>query len=154
MSKEESELIISKDPVLGENIMYITPSNLSSLKFISSNSFDFCLIKDCPVSSLTSLCLSQIFRIMKYESQIEIMVSQPMSVMQDLDSKQIEAHCEHVGFDNISIEDTIYKDEKNGKEFPTVSVICYKPGRSRDIEDKKIKTKSNVNYTKNKKYGK
>ena len=154
MSKEESELIISKDPVLGENIMYITPSNLSSLKFISSNSFDFCLIKDCPVSSLTSLCLSQIFRIMKYESQIEIMVSQPMSVMQDLDSKQIEAHCEHVGFDNISIEDTIYKDEKNGKEFPTVSVICYKPGRSRDIEDKKIATKSTVNYIKNKKYGK
>ena len=120
MSKEECELIISKDPVEGENTMYITPSNLSSLKFLSSNTFDFCLIKDCPVSSLTSLCLSQIFRVMKYESRIEILVSQPMTVMQTLDSKQIEAHCEHVGFEDISTEDDIYTDEKKGKEYPTV----------------------------------
>ena len=156
MSKEECELIISKDPVEGENTMYITPSNLSSLKFLSSNTFDFCLIKDCPVSSLTSLCLSQIFRVMKYESRIEILVSQPMTVMQALDSKQIEAHCEHVGFENISTEDAIYTDEKKGKEYPTVAVVCYKPNRSRDVEVEQITTKSKFTYTKNikKKYGK
>lgn len=148
MSNEENELIISKNPVEGENTMYITPSNLSSLKFISSNSFDFCLIKDCPVSSLTSLSLSQIFRVMKYESRIEILISQPMSVMQSLDSKQIEAHCEHVGFENISTEDAIYKDEKNGKEFPTVAVVCFKPNNYRD---EKVITKSKVNYNKKKK---
>ena len=155
MSREENELIISKDLVTGENIMYITPSSLSSLKFLSSNTFDFCLIKDCPVSSLTSLCLSQIFRVMKYEARIEILVSQPISVMQDLDSKQIEAHCEHVGFENISTEDAVYTtNEKNGKEFPTVAVVCFKPNRSRENEEQKVYMKSKVNYTKNKKYGK
>ena len=32
MSKEESELIISNEPEIGENTMYVIPSNLSSLK--------------------------------------------------------------------------------------------------------------------------
>ena len=131
MSKEESELIIAKEPEIGENTMYIIPTNLSSLKFISSNSFDFCLIKDCPVTSLTSLFLSQIFRVMKYQARVEILISQPIKVMQELDSKQIEAHCEHVGFENIATEDAVYTDKKNGKEFPTVVVVCNKPNRSK-----------------------
>ena len=130
--QSSSELIISKNQVNGENIMYINPNNLSSLKFLQSNTFDFCLIKDCEVSSLTSLCLSHIFRILKYEASVEILVSQPMSVMQALDSKQIEAHCEHVGFENISTEDSVYTDEKSGKEYPTLSVICYKPNRNNE----------------------
>ena len=131
MSKEESELIIAKEPEIGENTMYIIPTNLSSLKFISSNSFDFCLIKDCPVTSLTSLFLFQIFRVMKYHARVEILISQPIKVMQELDSKQIEAHCEHVGFENIATEDAVYTDKKNGKEFPTVVVVCNKPNRSK-----------------------
>ena len=151
MSKEECELIISKDQVEGENTMYITPSNLSSLKFLSSNTFDFCLIKDCPVSSLTSLCLSQIFRVMKYESRIEILVSQPMTVMQALDSKQIEAHCEHVGFENISIENANYIDEKHNKKYPTLAVVCFKPNRERDGEISKISNNNKQTFkTKNK----
>ena len=156
MSKEACELIISKYPVEGENTMYITPSNLSSLKFLSSNTFDFCLIKDCPVSSLTSLCLSHIFRVMKYQARVEILISQPIKVMQELDSKQIEAHCEHVGFENISTEDAIYTDEKKGKEYPTVAVVCFKPNRAREVEVEKVTTKSKISYSKNKnkKYGK
>ena len=158
MSKEESELVIANEPETGENTMYIIPSNLSSLKYLSSNSFDFCLIKDCPVTSLTSLSLSQIFRVMKYEGRVEILVSQPITVMQELDSKQIEAHCEHVGFENIATEDAVYTDKKNGKEFPTVVVVCNKPKRNRDEGNngniQMIVIKSTSSYNKNKKYGK
>ena len=151
MSQEESELIISNEPENGDNIMYIIPSNLSSLKFISSNSFDFCLIKDCPVSSLTSLSLSQIFRIMKYESRVEILISQPITVMQALDSKQIKAHCEHVGFENISIENANYIDEKHNKKYPTLAVVCFKPNRERDGEISKISNNNKQTFkTKNK----
>ena len=155
MAKEESELIISNEPEIGENTMYIIPSNLSSLKFLSSNTFDFCLIKDCPVTSLNSLCLSQIFRVMKYQARVEILISQPITVMQELDSKQIEAHCEHVGFENIATEDAVYTDKKNRKEFPTVVVVCNKPNRTRDVENNNIIKSKNV-YMKNnnKKYGK
>ena len=77
-----------------------------------------------------------------------------MSVMQKLDSKQIEAHCEHVGFENISTEDAVYTDKKNGKEYPTLVVICYKPGKQNDNngENKNI-SKKQISYTnkKNKK---
>ena len=92
------------------------------------------------------------------EGRVEIIISQPMAVMQTLDSKQIEAHCEHIGFEDISIEDTIYTNEKNGNEYPTLSVICYKPSRDKDNQRielrKEVKktTTSTTTYKKKKKF--
>ena len=154
----ENELIIGNEPINGENIMYILPENLSSIKFIESNTFDSAIIKDCNVTSITSLSLSYIFKVMKPEGRVEIMISQPMAVMQALDSKQIEAHCEHIGFEDISIEDTIYTNEQNGNEYPTLSVICYKPSRDKDKQRielrKEVKktTTSTTTYKKKKKF--
>ena len=146
----ENELIVGNDPISGENIMYILPENLSSIKFVESNTFDSAIIKDCKVSSITSLSLSYIFRAMKPDGRVEIIISQPMTVMQSLDSKQIEAHCEHVGFEDISTEDTMYTDKKNNKQYPTVSVVCYKPSRNKDNQRielrKEVKKNNNSNY--------
>ena len=158
MSNNQTELIIGNVPIAGDNIMYILPDNLSSIKFIESNTFDSATIKDCKVSSITSLSLSYIFKVMKPEGRVEIIISQPMAVMQTLDSKQIEAHCEHVGFEDISIEDTMYTDEKNEQEYPTVSVVCYKPSRDKDKQRielrKEVKktTTSTTTYKKKKKF--
>ena len=158
MSKTENELIIGNEHISGDNIMYILPDNLSSIKFIEGNTFDSAIIKDCKVPSLTSLVLSYIFRAMKPEGKVEIVISQPMLVMQSLDSKQIEAHAEHVGFENISTEDTMYIDEKNGIQYPTVSVIFYKPDINKDSQRielrKEVKktTTSTTTYKKKKKY--
>ena len=158
MSENENELIIGNEPISGDNIMYILPDNLSSIKFIESNIFDSAIIKDCKVTSLNSLVLSYIFRAMKPEGKVEIVISQPMLVMQSLDSKQIEAHAEHVGFENISTEDTMYVDEKNGKQYPTVSVIFYKPDKNKDNQRielrKEVKktTTSTTTYKNKKKY--
>ena len=158
MLENENELIIGNEPISGDNIMYILPDNLSSIKFIESNIFDSAIIKDCKVTSLNSLVLSYIFRAMKPEGKVEIVISQPMLVMQSLDSKQIEAHAEHVGFENISTEDTMYVDEKNGRQYPTVSVIFYKPDKNKDNQRielrKEVKktTTSTTTYKKKKKY--
>ena len=158
MSQNQNELFIGNEPITGENIMYILPENLSSIKFIESNTFDSAIIKDCNVTSITSLSLSYIFKVMKPEGRVEIMISQPMAVMQALDSKQIEAHCEHIGFEDISIEDTIYTNEQNGNEYPTLSVICYKPSRDKDKQRielrKEVKktTTSTTTYKKKKKF--
>ena len=158
MSESENELIVGNEPISGDNIMYILPENLSSIKFIESNIFDSAIIKDCKVTSLNSLVLSYIFRAMKPEGKVEIVISQPMLVMQSLDSKQIEAHAEHVGFENISTEDTMYVDEKNGKQYPTVSVIFYKPDKNKDNQRielrKEVKktTTSTTTYKKKKKF--
>ena len=151
----ENELIIGNDPINGENIMYILPDNLSSIKFVESNTFDSVIIKDCKINAITSLSLSYIFRSMKQEGRLEILISQPITVMQELDSKQIEAHCEHVGFENIATEDAVYTDKKNGKEFPTVVVVCNKPNRTRDVKNNNmIKSKNVYMKNNNKKYGK
>ena len=157
MSENEIELIVGKEPVNGENIMYIMPDNLQSIKFLESNIFDSAIIKDCKVGLITSLSLSYIFRAMKPEGRVEIVISQPISVMQSLDSKQIEAHAEHVGFENISTEDTMYVDDKNGIQFPTLSVIFYKPSQNKDNQRIELKkevkktTTSKTTYKKKKK---
>ena len=153
----ENELIIGNDPISGENIMYILPENLSSIKFVESNTFDSVIIKDCKVNAINSLSLSYIFRAMKPEGRLEIIISQPMTVMQTLDSKQIEAHCEHVGFEEISTEDTMYTDEKNNMQFPTVSVVCYKPSSNKenhriDLRKEVSKTKTSTTTYKKKKF--
>ena len=154
----ENELVVGNNPISGENIMFILPENLSSIKFLEANTFDLATIKDCKITTITSLALSYIFRAMKPEGRVEIIISQPMAVMQTLDSKQIEAHCEHVGFEDISIEDTVYTDEKNEKEYPTVSVVCYKPSRDKDKQRielrKEVKktTTSTTTYKKKKKF--
>ena len=88
---------------------------------------------------------------MKYESRVEILISQPITVMQALDSKQIKAHCEHVGFENISIENANYIDEKHNKKYPTLAVVCFKPNRERDGEISKISNNNKQTFkTKNK----
>ena len=154
----ENELIVGNNPISGENIMFILPDNLNSIKFLEANTFDLATIKDCKITMITSLSLSYIFRAMKPEGRVEIIISQPMAVMQSLDSKQIEAHCEHVGFEDISTEDTIYTDEKNEKEYPTVCVVCYKPSRNKDNQRiglrKEVKktTTSTTTYKKKKKF--
>ena len=154
----ENELIIGNDPINGENIMYILPDNLSSIKFVESNTFDSVIIKDCKINAITSLSLSYIFRSMKPEGRLEIIISQPIAVMQSLDSKQIEAHCEHVGFEDISSENTIYISEKNNVQYPTVSVVCYKPSANKDnqrIEMRKEVKKTStatITYKKKKKF--
>ncbi len=145
MSENESELIVGNEPINGDNIMYILPDNLQSVKFMESNVFDTAIIKDCKVSLITSLSLSYIFRAMKPEGRVEIVISQPVSVLQSLDSKQIEANAEHVGFENISIEDTIYADDKNGRQYPTLSVKFYKP--SKDKDNKRIELTKEVKKT-------
>ena len=141
----ENELIIGNDPINGENIMYILPDNLSSIKFVESNTFDSVIIKDCKINAITSLSLSYIFRSMKPEGRLEIIISQPIAVMQSLDSKQIEAHCEHVGFEDISSENTMYTSEKNNVQYPTVSVVCYKPSANKD--NQRIELRKEVKKT-------
>ena len=154
----ENELIIGNEPINGENIMYILPDNLSSIKFVESNTFDSVIIKDCKINAITSLSLSYIFRSMKPEGRLEIIISQPIAVMQSLDSKQIEAHCEHVGFEDISSENTMYTSEKNNIQYPTISVVCYKPSANKDNQRiemrKEVKktTTATTTYKKKKKF--
>ena len=56
-------------------------------------------------------------------------------------------------FENIATEDAVYTDKKNGKEFPTVVVVCNKPNRSGE-ERIEYKKESIIKKNKKIKYGK
>ena len=71
MSNNQIELIIGNDPIAGDNIMYILLGNLSSIKFIESNTFDSSKIKNCKVNSITSLSLSYIFKVMNRKKELK-----------------------------------------------------------------------------------
>ena len=143
----ENELLVGKEQIIGDNIMFILPENLSSLQFVQSNSFDYATIKDCKVGLITSYILMNIFRVLKPGASVEIIISQPITVMQDYDSKQIEAHAEHAGFDDISIQDTVYESQNGEIKYPTVSVSCIKPLRAVNNREVRKEVKTNVTTT-------
>ena len=77
----ENELIVGNEPISGENIMFILPDNLSSIKFVEANTFDSAIIKDCKINSITSLSLSYIFRAMKPDGKVEIIPNEIIPIV-------------------------------------------------------------------------
>lgn len=139
------ELYIGKEPVIGEDIMFLVPQSLTALKYIQRNTFDFATIKDCKVHELTSAVLTSLCSCMKPGGRVEIIISHPISAMQSFDSKQIEAHAELSGFEKISIKKSVFSEDKTGVSFPTESVFFYKPLKEKEIvQEYKKETKREI----------
>ena len=62
------------------------------------------VIKNSPVEFLKSKGFFNIYRTLKEGGVCEIIVYQPIFVMQDLNSGEIEAHCKLVRFNDILIQ--------------------------------------------------
>ena len=151
-SETQNELIIDSEDTYKDidNIFYVHPSHLNMLKSISNNQFTSVSIKNSSVDDISAYALMNLYGKLKTGAKVEMIIYQPITVMQSLDSKQIEAHCEHVGFEDISSENTMYTSEKNNIQYPTISVVCYKPSANKDNQRiemrKEVKKNNYCNY--------
>ena len=110
---ERAELIIDTKEIDDEDILFLTPNHIRGVRYCASNIFDYASIKNCPTEKLNSGSLIGIFNSLKPGAEISIVVNQPISVMLEYDSKQIEANLKLVGFENILYEDK-KSSSKNG----------------------------------------
>ena len=98
-------LIIDSEDTYKEkdNIFYIHPSHLNMLKSISNNQFTSVTIKNSKVDEISSFVLMNLFGKIKVGGKVEMIIYQPISIMQEYDAKEIEANALYAGFIDIKI---------------------------------------------------
>lgn len=109
-------------------VFYIHPCRIFSIRCVANNTFEGCTVQNSPVKDLSALNLVQVMEKMQPESTIEIIVDQPIVVMQDYDAKQIEANLKLAGFQDVTISKGEY--EKEGKTIATKKLTGKKPEKA------------------------
>ena len=99
-----------------ENCISIHPSHLNFVNAFDKGAFNKILIKNSPSEFLKAKGLFNINRALKPGGVCEIIVDQPIVVMQDLDAGEIEANCKLAGFDDVSIQSHSFIENVNGNE--------------------------------------
>jgi hypothetical protein len=143
---ERAVLIIDAYDIDDEDILFLTPDHIRGVRYCQSNIFDYASIKNCPTEKLNSGSLIGIFNSLKPGAELSIVVNQPISVMLEYDSKQIEANLKLVGFEDIKYE------EKNSPNKGLVegTLTAIKPvNKEKDIEIEIIKSEKKYNYKTN-----
>ncbi len=145
---ESAELIIDTvDDIDDENILFLTPKHIRGVRYCASNIFDYASIKNCPTEKLNSGSLIGVFNSLKPGAEVNIVVNQPISVMLEYDSKQIEANLRLVGFENIKYEEKNISDEKSGAGLLVGSLTATKPvNKEKDTHIEIIKSEKQYSY--------
>lgn len=136
MSEERLEIIVDNEDTYLDvpNVFYIHPQRLALIRTVGDNQFVSCLIKNSPIDSLGSMNFAYILRKLKVKASCEVIISQPITVMQEFDAKQVEANAKLAGFDEFEINPVEFVD-KNDRKFKTLSVTFVKPEKKEsDIE--------------------
>ena len=99
-----------------DNCISIHPAHLNYVDSFEKEAFNKVIIKNSPAEFLKSKGLFNIHRTLKNGGICEIIVDQPIYVMQELDAGEIEANCKLAGFDDVSIQSHSYIENVNGNE--------------------------------------
>ena len=129
MDDERLELIVDNEDIYQEsdNVFYTHPSRLGMVRCLKDNQFSSCTIRHSSIDCLSSLNFSYIARKLTVGSVCEVIIYQPITVMQEFDAKQVEAHAKLAGFVNFDTREEELVDNKTNKKFKTLIVSFEKP---------------------------
>jgi len=146
MNDERLELIIDNEDTYQDvdSVFYMNPHRLSLLRCLTDAQFISCTIKNSQVDCLTSMNFAYMMRKMKPEATCEVIIYQPISVMQEYDAKQVEANAKLAGFVNFEIQPFDYVDSKTDKKFKTLIVTFSKPNKAVEDDDSVPKARSSL----------
>jgi hypothetical protein len=99
-----------------DGVMVVHPAHLSAVENFAKASFDRCLIAHSPAQYLRAIALFNIAKCLKSGAICEIIIYQPLSVLQDLDAGQIEAYARLAGFKDIREESYNGVENIRGRE--------------------------------------
>ena len=144
MNDERLELIVDSEDTYQEvdTVFYIHPNRLSLIRCARDNQFVSCTIKNSSVESLSSMNFSYILRKLRTDAVCEVIIYQPITVMQEYDAKQVEANAKLAGFVNFEINSFDFVDSKTDKKFKTLAVTFSKPNKVVEEEPEPVAAKS------------
>ena len=134
--QETNELIIDSEDTYGglDNIFYVHPSHLNTIKSLQNNQFTSVKIKNTPVDDITPFFLLNLFTKMKVGATAEIIIYEPVSVMQVYDARQVEANAKLAGFADIKVNERNYVDSVSQKKSDTLVVTFVRPAKRGSTE--------------------
>jgi hypothetical protein len=111
-----------------ENCISVHPSHLNYIDAFDKEAFNKIIIKNSPLKYLKAKGLFNINRALKSGGICEIIVDQPIMIMQDLDANEIEANCKLAGFNDINTENYSSIENVNGIEnrIQTLKLVMVK----------------------------
>ena len=111
------------------NALAVHPAKLSFLSLVQNESFDRAVIQNVVTTELSSLGFFYIGNALKKEASLEVLVNQPVSVMQSLEAEEIEALARVAGYYDIKISPFEWKSNKGGKEtkISTIKLTMVRP---------------------------
>jgi len=139
-SKPRYELILDSKDVWSEHkeVFHLRPEKAHFVSCFENGTFNCCSVYNTNVEDITPRFLKSLYDKLLPNSNVEVVVYQPISVMQEFDAKQIEANAKCCGFTKIKIvPNTIDSKELN---FNTLAVIFTRPEKSADEYFEKIET--------------
>lgn len=153
---ERMEIIVDTEDIYqdSESIFYIHPARLNQVKCLSDNQFVAATIRHSNVEHLTSMNFAYLLRKLRTNAQVEVIVHQPITVMQDYDAKQIEANAKLAGFVNFEISPQDLVDSKTNKKNKVLVVSFTKPEKNpNEVEIEITVNKRNTSVNKDGKKG-
>jgi len=111
------------------NIFSIHPNKLHFLGNFEKESFDAGVIQNCPSSTIKTLGLFYLVKILKPNAKLDVIIDQPISVMQGLDASEIEANAKLAGFVDIQQSDyeTTNTEGERKMNIKTISLTMTRP---------------------------
>ena len=148
LSNNMTLVVDSIDKYNDDNIYYVQPKRFSSIQYLQNNFFSKCKIQNSNIDLLTPFAFLNLFSKLKKNANTEIIIDQPVSVMQEYDARQVIANAQMAGFTNIKTTDTQYIEPKTQKKIDTLCVSFTKPEKKEFDEEKLNSIKENVITTK------
>ena len=108
-----------------ENCLVINPSHLNMASTFESNTFDKIYINNTKTELLRAKGFFNLAKSLKSGGILEIVVDQPIAVMQNLDAGEIEANAKLGGFVNITNENCTINN--NETKLSTIKIKMTKP---------------------------
>ena len=148
LSNNMTLVVDSIDKYTDDHIYYVQPKRFSSLQYLQNNFFSKCKIQNSNIDLLTPFAFLNLFSKLKKNANTEIIIDQPVSVMQEYDARQVIANAQMAGFTNIKTTDTQYIEPRTQKKIDTLCVSFTKPEKKEFDEEKLNSIKENVITTK------
>ena len=148
LSNNMTLVVDSIDKYNDDNIYYVQPKRFSSIQYLQNNFFSKCKIQNSNIDLLTPFAFLNLFSKLKKNANTEIVIDQPVSVMQEYDARQVIANAQMAGFTNIKTTDTQYIEPRTQKKIDTLCVSFTKPEKKEFDEEKLNSIKENVITTK------
>ena len=111
-----------------KNVMVITPTHLNLADAFQKEVFDKIIIQNSKSDLLTGKAFFNLWRALKSGGVCEVVVEQPIAVMQQLDAGEIEANGKLGGFSKIETNpyDTYVTRKGEQTKFSTLKLTMYK----------------------------